>query len=213
MMSEINRPIIIGITGGTGSGKSTVAKEIINSLSPDDIAVIQQDAYYRDQSDIPFDERVKTNYDHPLAFDNALLIEHLQKLISGKSIEQPIYDFEKHTRKAETVHVDSRDIIILEGILLLEDEHLRKMQDIKIYVDTDADVRILRRIQRDIDERGRTLESVIDQYLTTVRPAHMQFIEPNKRYSDIIILEGGHNKVAIDMVITKIRSIIAQRTK
>lgn len=211
-MTEINKPIIIGITGGTGSGKSTVAKAIIKSLSKKNIAVIQQDAYYKDQSELPFEERVKTNYDHPLAFDNELLTEHLEKLCSGDSIEQPIYDFENHTRKKETIFVESKDIIILEGILLLEDEKLREMQDIKIYVDTDADVRILRRIQRDIEERGRTLDSVIKQYLATVRPAHIQFIEPNKRYSDIIILEGGHNKVAIDMVITKIKSIINSRS-
>lgn len=212
-MSDVYKPIIIGITGGTGSGKSTVAKAIINSLSKKNIAVIQQDAYYKDQSNLPFEERVKTNYDHPLAFDNTLLIEHLDKLCKGESINQPIYDFANHTRKEETILVESKDIIILEGILLLEDKTLREMQDIKIYVDTDADVRILRRIQRDIEERGRTLDSVIKQYLATVRPAHMQFIEPNKRYSDIIILEGGHNKVAIDMVITKIKSVIFQRAE
>ncbi|SHH08203.1 uridine kinase [Tepidibacter thalassicus] len=207
-----NRPLIIGITGGTGSGKSTVTKAIIESVPEENISVIEQDAYYKDQSHIPFEERLKTNYDHPLAFDNDLLISHLNDLVNGKSIEKPVYDFEKHTRNLEkTVTVYPRDIIVVEGIMILEDKRLRNMLDIKIFVDTDNDIRILRRIQRDIEERGRTVDSVIDQYLTTVRPAHMQFIEPYKRYADIIIPEGGYNTVAIDIVVAKVKSIIQSK--
>ncbi|MDG2769751.1 uridine kinase, partial [Vibrio parahaemolyticus] len=162
-------------------------------------------------SDLSFEERVKTNYDHPFAFDNQLLISHLKKLINWESIEKPIYDFENHNRKKETILVEPKDIIILEGILILYDEELRKMMDIKIFVDTDADVRVIRRINRDMNFRGRTLESVINQYMNTVRPAHLQFVEPTKRYADIIIPEGGYNKVAIDIIVTKINDIIRQR--
>ncbi len=207
---SLKRPILIGITGGSGSGKSTVANEIYNALDEKDIVMIEQDSYYKDQSHLTFEERINTNYDHPLAFDNELLIKQLKKLIKGKSIEKPIYDFERHTRRSETIKVDSRDIIILEGILILDDERIRDLLDIKIFVDTDSDVRVVRRIVRDIRDRGRTLESVIDQYLTTVRPAHMQFIEPSKRYADIIIPEGGYNKVAIDLMVTKMNSIISR---
>ncbi len=206
------KPILIGITGGTGSGKSAVVKSIIKSIPPTDIAMVEQDAYYKDQSDLPMEERVKTNYDHPLAFDNDLLIRNLNQLIEGKSIEKPIYDFETHTRyKDQTVTVNPKSIIILEGIMILEDERLRNLLDIKIFVDTDADIRILRRIKRDINDRGRTIESVMQQYLSTVRPAHLQFIEPNKRYADIIIPEGGHNAVAIDLLVSKLRAIIQEQ--
>lgn len=210
-MISLKRPILIGITGGSGSGKSTVANEIYGALDEKNIVMIEQDSYYKDQSHLTFEERVKTNYDHPLAFDNDLLIEQLKTLIKRESINKPIYDFEKHTRKHETIEVEPKDIIILEGILILDDERIRDLLDIKIFVDTDSDVRVLRRIIRDIRDRGRTLESVIDQYLTTVRPAHMQFIEPSKRYADIIIPEGGYNKVAIDLMVTKINSVISQK--
>jgi len=207
----LNRPILIGITGGTGSGKSTVAQAIFNSLPKENILIIEQDSYYKDQSHLSFKERTKTNYDHPLAFDNDLFIENLKGLMNKETIEKPIYDFEKHNRKEDTIKVESRDIIIVEGIMILEDERLRDLLDIKIFVDTDSDVRIIRRILRDITDRGRTLESVIDQYLTTVRPAHLQFIEPSKRYADIIIPEGGYNKVAIDLMVTKVKSIISEK--
>lgn len=204
----MKKPILIGITGGTGSGKSTIADEIYNSFDEDCIAMIQQDAYYKDQSHLTMEERVKTNYDHPRAFDNDLLIENLKSLINGEVIEKPIYDFTVHTRSEEKIKVNPRDIIIVEGILILEDERLRDLLDIKVYVDTDADIRILRRMIRDINERGRTVDSVVEQYLSVVRPMHMQFIEPTKKYADIIVPEGGHNKVAIDILVSKIKDIL-----
>lgn len=204
----MNKPILIGITGGTGSGKSSIADAIYSSFSTDCIAMIQQDMYYKDQSELSMEERVKTNYDHPKAFDNDLLITHLNNLIEGKSIEKPIYDFSVHNRSKETIKVDPKSIIIVEGILVLEDERLRDLLDIKVYVDTDADIRILRRLIRDINERGRTLESVVNQYLDVVRPMHMQFTEPTKRYADIIVPEGGQNKVAIDILVSKIKDIL-----
>ncbi|MEW8973208.1 MAG: uridine kinase [Tissierellaceae bacterium] len=204
----MEKPILIGITGGTGSGKSTVSKEIFKVIEERDIAIIEQDSYYKDQSHLSFEERVKTNYDHPFAFDNELLIKHLNDLIERKPIEKPIYDFEKHNRKKETIIVEPKDIVILEGILILFEKEIRDLLDIKIFVDTDSDVRVIRRIQRDIEDRGRTLDSVISQYMNTVRPAHLQFIEPTKRYADIIIPEGGYNKVAIDIIVAKINSIL-----
>ena len=204
----MNKPILIGITGGTGSGKSTVSREILKSIRDKNVAIIEQDSYYKNQSHLTFEERIKTNYDHPFAFDNKLLIEHLKKLLNNEAIEKPIYDFERHTRKEETIKVEPRDIIILEGILILNDEDIRNLCDIKIFVDTDSDVRVIRRIERDIKERGRTIDSVIEQYMTTVRPAHLQFVEPSKKYADIIIPEGGYNKVAIDIIATKINSIL-----
>ena len=204
----MEKPILIGITGGTGSGKSTIADALYSNFSKDRITMIQQDMYYKDQSHLSMEERVKTNYDHPMAFDNDLLVEHLQKLIKGEAIEKPRYDFTIHNRAKDTTTVEPREIIIVEGILILEDERIRDLLDIKVYVDTDADIRILRRLVRDIDERGRTVESVIDQYLKMVRPMHMEFTEPTKRYADIIIPEGGHNYVAIDILIAKIRDIL-----
>lgn len=207
-MKRVNRPILIGITGGTGSGKSTVARAIFESLPEKNIDIIEQDSYYKDQSELSFEQRTQTNYDHPLAFDTPLLIKHLKELMDGSAIDKPIYDFEIHNRKKETIKVFPKDIIIVEGIMILEDKDLRNLLDIKIFVDTDADIRIIRRIQRDIVERKRTLDSVIDQYLDTVRPSHLQFIEPSKRYADIIIPEGGHNKVAIDIMVAKIKSLI-----
>lgn len=204
----MKQPILIGITGGTGSGKSTVASEICSRFNESCIVKIEQDSYYKDQSHLSYEERIKTNYDHPDAFDTALLVEHLKKLINGESIEKPVYDFEIHNRKETTVTVESREIIIVEGILILQEEAIRELLNIKIYVDTDADVRIIRRIQRDINERGRTVDSVINQYLNVVRPMHIQFVEPTKRNADIIIPEGGQNKVAIDILTANIRQFL-----
>ena len=209
----VNKPILIGICGGTGSGKTTVAKSIFKSLPEKNISIIEQDAYYKDQSNLELKERVKTNYDHPLAFDTELLIEQLKDLLDGKEIEKPNYDFSSHTREKFTTNVKPKDIIILEGIMILEDQKLRDLMDIKIFVDTDADVRVIRRITRDIKERGRNLESVIDQYLNTVKPAHELFIEPTKKYADIIIPEGGYNVVAIDILTAKVKNVISEKYK
>ncbi|RSD24114.1 uridine kinase [Mesobacillus subterraneus] len=206
------KPVVIGVAGGSGSGKTSVTKAIIDSFKGHSILMIEQDYYYKDQSNLPMEERLKTNYDHPLAFDNDLLIEHIQKLLRYEPIEKPVYDYAVHTRSSEIIHVEPKDVIILEGILILEDERLRDLMDMKLYVDTDADLRIIRRLLRDIKERGRSMDSVIEQYVSVVRPMHNQFIEPTKRYADIIIPEGGHNHVAIDLMVTKIQTILEQKS-
>jgi uridine kinase len=206
------KPVVIGVAGGSGSGKTSVTKAIYDSFRGHSIMMIEQDYYYKDQSDLPLEERLKTNYDHPLAFDNDLLIEHINQLLRYEPIEKPVYDYAMHTRSNEVKHVEPKDVIILEGILILEDERLRDLMDIKLYVDTDADLRIIRRLLRDIKERGRSMDSVIEQYVNVVRPMHNQFIEPTKRYADIIIPEGGHNRVAIDIMVTKIQTILEQKS-
>jgi len=200
------KPLIMGIAGGTGSGKTTVARRIYESLKGVNVVLLQQDAYYIDLSHLPLEERKKINFDHPSAFDNDLLIKHLKELIKGQDIEKPIYSFTDYTRKKETEKVLSRDIIILEGILVLEEEKIRKLLDIKIYVDADEDERFIRRLVRDTKERGRSMGSVIEQYLNVVKPMFLQFVEPSKRYADIVIPQGGLNDVAIDIIVSKIKS-------
>ena len=212
-MSSNQKPVIIGVAGGSGSGKTTVCNKIYDYFTGKSIVMIEHDSYYRDQSDLSFEERLKTNYDHPFAFDTDLLVEQLEKLQNNKSIEVPVYDYSRHTRSEEKIVVEPQDVIILEGILILEDKRLRDLMDIKIYVDTADDLRIIRRIERDMKERGRSLDSIIDQYLSVVREMHEQFIEPSKKHADVIIPEGGHNKVAIDLVISKIRTIFQDRKK
>jgi len=200
------KPLIIGITGGTGSGKTTVARRIYESLKGVNVVVIQQDAYYIDLSHLPLEERKKVNFDHPSAFDNDLLIEHLNKLIKGKEIEKPIYSFTDYTRMKEAEKISPQDIIVLEGILLLVEKRIRDLLDIKIYVDADEDERFIRRLVRDTKERGRSMESVIEQYLNVVKPMFLQFVEPSKRYADIVIPQGGLNDVAIDIIVSKIKT-------
>ena len=206
------KPVVIGVTGGSGSGKTSVTKAIYESFKGHSILMLEQDYYYKDQSHLPFEERLKTNYDHPLAFDNDLLIQHIEQLLRYEQICKPVYDYSIHTRSSEVIPVEPKDVIILEGILVLEDERLRNLMDIKLYVDTDADLRIIRRLMRDIKERERTMDSVIEQYVNVVRPMHNQFIEPTKKYADIIIPEGGHNEVAIDLMVTKIQTILEQKS-
>lgn len=210
-MSEKKKPIVIGVTGGSGSGKTSVSHAIYNHFPGHSIMMLEQDAYYKDQSHLPFEERLKTNYDHPLAFDTDLLIEHLKQLLCYEPIDKPVYDYTRHTRSTKVIHQEPKEVIILEGILILEDKRLRDLMDIKVYVDTDDDIRIIRRIKRDIEERGRTLDNVIEQYLSVVKPMHNQFIEPTKKYADIIVPEGGQNQVAIDLLSTKIKSILDER--
>ncbi|RIM69630.1 uridine kinase [Staphylococcus xylosus] len=202
---------IIGIAGGSGSGKTSVTNEIMKNLEGHSVALLAQDYYYKDQSHLTFDERLETNYDHPFAFDNDLLIENLTDLRNGKQVEVPTYDYTNHTRSEETIAFEPKDVIIVEGIFALENKTLRDLMDVQIYVDTDADLRILRRLLRDTEERGRTMDSVINQYLNVVRPMHNQFIEPTKRYADIIIPEGGSNKVAIDIMTTKIQTLVSKQ--
>ena len=203
-----NKPIVIGIAGGTGSGKTSISNKIMKTFQDKSVLLIQQDSYYLDQGHLTFEERLLTNYDHPNAFDNQLLADQISQLKRYEAIEIPVYDYVRYTRSDKTVRVEPKEVIILEGILVLEDAKLRDLMDIKIFVDTDADIRILRRMVRDIEERGRTIESVVDQYLSAVRPMHNQFVEPSKRYADVIIPEGGKNRVAIDLVATKINMIL-----
>ena len=207
----MNSTTIIGIAGGSGSGKTSVTNEIMKNLEGHSVALLAQDYYYKDQSHLTFDERLETNYDHPFAFDNDLLIDNLNDLRNGKQVEVPTYNYSNQTRRKETIAFEPKDVIIVEGIFALENKTLRDLMDVKIYVDTDADLRILRRLLRDTEERGRTMESVINQYLNVVRPMHNQFIEPTKRYADIIIPEGGSNKVAIDIMTTKIQTLVSKQ--
>ncbi len=200
--------LIIGITGGTGSGKSTVAEALQRELGSSNVALISQDSYYADLADLPFEERAKRNYDHPDAFENNLLIKHLNQIRRGKTIEVPVYDFSQHARTSKKIPVSPHPVIVVEGILILTEPVLRNTFDIKVYVDTDADTRVIRRITRDIKERGRSLDSVCDQYLNTVKPMHEAFIEPSKRYADIIIPVGGHNTVALSLLVSRIESYI-----
>lgn len=200
--------LVIGICGGTGSGKTTIANRIISALSPETVLIIQQDHYYKDFPDLPLEKRAKQNFDHPDSFDTPLLIEHVRALKKGEAVDRPIYDFTKHARASSTSRLNPSPAIILEGILIFENKFLRELMDVKIFVDTEPDLRFIRRLRRDIRERNRTVESVIDQYISTVRPMHMEFIEPSKRHADVIIPEGGHNEVGIDLVIQKIRSLV-----
>ncbi len=204
------RPLILGVAGGSGSGKTTVVREIVQAIGPDRVSVIHHDSYYRDQSDIPLEERALRNYDHPDALETPLLVHHLQELLAGRPVQVPVYDFTSHARSPETRTVQPRKVIIVDGILILYEPELRALMDIKVFVDTDPDIRFIRRLQRDILERGRSVESVIRQYTDTVRPMHLEFVEPSKRYADIIIPEGGHNRVAVDMLLTKIRAVVEE---
>lgn len=204
-------PLFIGITGGSGSGKTTIVNKIFSEVPERSIAIIEQDSYYKDQSHLSFEDRCKTNYDHPFAFDTDLLLEHISALKNGQAINKPLYDYSIHNRKKETQLVEPKEIIIIEGLLVFYDERIRDLLDIKIFVDTDADIRLIRRIIRDINERARTVDSVINQYINTVRPAHEQFIEPTKKYADIIVTEGGNNLVAIDLMVTKIKAFMGDK--
>lgn len=205
------KPIIIGVTGGSGGGKTSVSRAILDSFPDARIAMIQHDSYYKDQAHLSFDERIKTNYDHPLAFETDFMIEQLKELLEGRPVDIPIYDYTRHTRSDKTFRQEPQDVIIVEGILVLEDERIRDLMDIKLFVDTDDDIRIIRRIKRDMVERGRSLDSIIEQYTTVVKPMYHQFIEPSKRYADIIVPEGVSNVVAIDLITTKIASILVDR--
>ena len=203
--------ILIGIAGGTGSGKTLVSKTIVQRLGSDRILAFQQDAYYRDLSHISFEQRCQQNFDHPEAFDRELLLAHLTDLKKGKTIQQPQYDFTTHTRRKEYMVINPQPVIILEGILIFADAELRALMDIKVFVDAEADIRLIRRLRRDIRDRGRSIESVLEQYQKFVRPMHLQYVEPSKRYADIIIPEGGKNLVAVDLLVTKIRSILEEK--
>ena len=203
--------ILIGIAGGTASGKTLVATRILEALGGQWGVIVKQDHYYKDLAHLPWEERIRTNFDHPDAYDAPLLREHVRVLLEGKAVEEPQYDFTQHARLPRTASIGGQPIVMLEGIMVLTDEILRGMMDIKVFVDTDSDIRLMRRIRRDVSERGRTLESVLEQYERFVRPMHLQFVEPSKRYADIILPEGGYNKVAIDLLRTKLVSVLAEK--
>lgn len=203
------KPLIIGIAGGSGSGKSTVARNVAQALNAESVAFIDMDAYYRNYAHLPLAERRAVNWDHPDAFDWELLVGQLARLAAGESIEKPVYDFISHARADRTVVVPPADVIVIDGILLFSDARVRELCDVKVFVDADADIRLIRRMKRDIAKRGRPLDEVIDQYLTTVQPMHLQFVEPSKRYADVIVPRGGHNAIAIEMIVAKIQRRLA----
>ncbi len=200
-------PIVIGVAGGSGSGKSTVVRRIVESLGDDQVSVLEHDRYYRDRNDLRLEERAALNYDHPDSLDTDLLVQHVRTLRRGEAVDAPVYDFARHARTPDTTRIAARRALIIEGILIFADQALRSLMDIKVFVDTDDDTRVIRRLQRDVAERGRTMDSVIEQYLGTVKPMHLEFVEPSKRYADLIVPVGGHNAVAIDLLLSLIRSV------
>jgi len=208
-MIERTRPVVIGVAGGSASGKTTVVRRIVESLGGDHVTVIEHDRYYRDRGDLRLEERAALNYDHPDSLETDLMVAHLRRLRDGETVDVPLYDFARYARKPTTETVRPGRAIIVEGILIFTDARLRDLMDVKVFVDTDADSRFIRRLQRDVAERGRTMQSVVDQYLQTVKPMHLEFVEPSKRYADIIIPVGGHNSVAIDLLLTLVRSLTA----
>jgi uridine kinase len=202
-------PVVIGVAGGSGSGKTTVVRRIVESLGSDEVVVLDHDRYYRDRTDLRLEERAAMNYDHPDSLETDLLVQHVRDLKAGKAVEVPTYDFARYARRSDTERYQPRRAIIVEGILIYADAALRQLMDVKLFVDADADTRFIRRLQRDVTERGRTMESVIDQYVGTVKPMHFEFVEPTKRYADLIIPIGGHNTVAVDLMLSLVRSLTA----
>lgn len=207
-MKAQNSPLVIAIAGGSGSGKTTVAQAILDRVGRNHIAYLPHDAYYKDLSDLPHYQRQEVNFDHPNSLESNLLVEHIKLLKKRQHVDLPVYDFKNHTRTTDTIRVESQNVILVEGILIYVEKTLRDLFDVKIFVDTDADIRFIRRLQRDITERGRTTDTVVHQYLQTVRPMHLDFVEPSKRYADVIIPEGGFNTVALDMVISHIQELV-----
>jgi uridine kinase len=204
-------PYIVGVAGGTGSGKTTVARKIAEALPSEMVSILEHDSYYVDRGDLTYDERCLLNFDHPESLETPLLVTHVKKLRGGEAVEVPMYDFKAHRRAPTTRRIEPTPIVVVEGILLFSDAPLRETLDLKIFVDTDADVRVLRRVRRDMEKRGRSFESVRDQYYKTVRPMHLQFVEPSKRWADVILPEGGDNSVGLDLIVSKVRSVLAAR--
>lgn len=210
MESHEARRVLIGVAGGSGSGKTTVVRRIVDAIGRRNVAVLHHDSYYRDASHLPPDERAAINYDHPESLETGLLIRHLEALLRGEPVEVPVYDFSNHVRLPATERVEPRPVVILDGILILWDKRLRELMDVRLFVDADADVRLGRRLRRDMEERGRSPESILAQYMATVRPMHLEFVEPSKRYADVIIPRGGHNRVGVELVVATVRSALEE---
>ncbi|MEO5819552.1 MAG: uridine kinase [Vicinamibacteraceae bacterium] len=200
--------MVIGVAGGSGSGKTTVVRRIVEALGPDSVSILDHDRYYRDRLDLRLEDRAALNWDHPDSLETDLMVRHVTQLKAGRAVEAPLYDFARYVRRSTTEHVQPRRAIIVEGILIFADAALRAQMDLKVFVDTDDDARFIRRLQRDVAERGRSMESVIEQYLATVKPMYLEFVQPSKRYADVILPQGGHNKVAVDLLLTLIRSVV-----
>ena len=210
MTSTARTPYVVGVAGGTGSGKTTVAHKVAEAVPADMVTILEHDGYYVDRSDLTYEQRCEVNFDHPQSLETSLLVEHVRALKAGRAIEAPTYDFKIHRRSPYTRRIEPTPIIVVEGILIFSDSDLRDAHDLKIFVDTDADIRVLRRIRRDIEQRGRTFDSVREQYYRTVRPMHLQFVEPSKRWADVIIPEGGKNLVGLDVIVAKLRAVAAE---